>query len=206
MEKKPDEALSLILTELAQKHHNLRLSAPNGFSAVYFVNEKPFSSFDPREFLNLSSAFTLMEAVATCFPVQSQRDADQFLSYLLGFGPSWENYATGTRYLYQEKDSVSCMFSNKHYYEIGNVLNQALCNKGERSESEKLGLIFHSQFASLIEQCHWTRKFSITKDGALEKGLHMTGTGQAFDGLTARTDYFKKSYTLKKWVMKTYFS
>lgn len=203
IEESVDDKVFSILTDLAEEHPDLYLDAPKGSGKVYFVNEKPFSFFDPREFLNLSPKVSLRDAVATCFSRQGQRDADQFLSYLLGFGPSWETYAIYTSYLDQERNSVSCVFKRKHYFEIGNVLKQSLFKEDKsKSEIEKLGFTFHSQFASLIGRCDLNKENS----SAIEAMLAKTGTKQAFDGLTARTDYFKKSYTLKKWVMDTYFS
>ncbi len=208
IETKPDKELFSILKDLTEdKELDLCLRESDGSSPVYFVNENPFPSFNPREFLNLSPNVTLTQAVADCFSAQGQRDADQFLSYLLGFGPSWETYANNARYLYEEKDSVSCIFSKNHYYDIGKVLNQALFKKEEvQSEIESLGFTFHTQIASLIEKGRWEKKESLAeKKTILEQRLSKTGTNQILDGLTARTDYFKKSYTLKKWVMETYF-
>ncbi len=206
IEEELDETLSSILTNLTHAH--LCLKKFNGSRTGYFVNETPLPSFDPRHFLNLSPEVSLTEAVALCFPEQNQRDADQFLSYLLGFGPSWEAYAIHSDYLYQERKAVSCIFNRNHYYEIGKVLNQSLFKKDEvRTEIEKLGFIFHSQLASLIGHCHWIRKDPSAMEGiASMTMLEKTGTRQMLDGLTARTDYFKKSYSLKKWVMETYFS
>ncbi len=204
IETKPEDELFSILKDLADEFgFGFRVTE----GPVYFVNESPCPSFDPREFLNLSREVTLTQAVADCFSAQGQRDADQFLSYLLGFGPSWETYANNARYLYEEKDSVSCIFSKNHYYEIGKVLNQALFKKEEvQSEIENLGFTFHTQIASLIEKGRWEKKESLAeKKTVLEQMLSKTGTNQILDGLTARTDYFKKSYTLKKWVMETYF-
>jgi hypothetical protein len=204
IEIRPDKELLSILTDLANEHSNLCLK--NESSTLYFVNEEPLSSFHPRNFLNLSSEVLLMDAVPLCFSEQGHWEADQFLSYLLGFGPSWEIYATTNDYFYREQDSASCMFNNNHYYEIGNVLNQFLFNKDEdRSEIEKLGFTFHSQLASLIKKHQWKKNVFLEREIAPKTMLSITGTSQALDGLTARTDYFKKSYTLKKRVMETYF-
>lgn len=215
IEQELDEKMFSILKNLTRDYEHLKWKESEGprtgTKAVYFANETPLSSFDPRQFLNLCPEVSLTDAVALCFAKQHLRDADQFLSYLLGFGPSWESHAINADYLGREEKvahskqgSVSCVFKNKHYREIGKALNPML---SEEKEIEKLGFNYHCQFASLIPRSHWLReKPNLMQDVAVDETLDKTGTKQMFDGLTARTEYFKKSYTLKKWVMETYFS
>jgi hypothetical protein len=203
-----NKELLSILIKLVNEKGNLSLKAFSNFDGVYFANEKPFPFFNPRNFLNLSSELSFAEAVAICYPHPGDETC-QCLSYLLGYGPSWETFMSNIGYANEK--SISCIFNKNHYYEIGKVLNQSLFNKVEvRSEIEKLGFSFHSQFASLVEQGRCGKEErSARRDIAAEKikeMLKITGAVQIFDGLTARTDYFKKSYTLKKWVMETYFS
>ena len=198
-----DKELLSVLTNLVKEKDNLFLKAFNNFDGVYFVNENPFPSFNPRNFLNLSSEVSFTKAIAICYPNRGH-ETHQCLSYLLGYGPSWEAFQTNLGY--QEKRSISCIYNSNHYYEIGKVLNQSLFKiEKDKSEIESLGFIFHSQFVSLVEQggCRYAKR-NIAPD-KIKRMLGITGTAQIFDGLTARTDYFKKSYTLKKWVMETYF-
>lgn len=197
----PDKELITHLLNLVPDYPNLCYKPffPNS-SKGYFVNEHPFSSFDPRNFLNLSSQISLMDAVDLCWFLESNSlrnwrpAANQFLAYLLGFGPTWEAFEESPQ------SPVQCYFNKNHYYEIGKVLNQSVFNKNaNRSEIEDLGFAYHSQIALL-------QAGRFEESNVCEKLFYKTGTRCFVGGLAARTEYCKKSYTLKKWVMETYFS
>ena len=136
-----------------------------------------------------------MVAVKLCFPAGFRCGTDQFLSYLLGFGPTYEEFE-GAQW---PQFPVQCYFNKNHYYEIGKVLNQFIFKKEEiRSEIEDLGFAYHSQISLLR-----TGRFEESNVCAIM--FSKTGTRCFVGGVAARTDYIKKSYTLKKWVMETFF-
>jgi hypothetical protein len=194
-----DPALITLLQEISGGHLILREER----SDRYFVNERPLAFFDPHRFLTLLPTVSLAEAVIHYFPRQNQLDSDQMLSYLLGFGPSFEAYATNCSYV-RHSDPVKCCLNENHYYEIGKVLYQHFFHKiGDNLQLATLAFAYHCQVVTLFRRYQWANDQPVRPVHDLLKN---TGTTCFLDGVAARTDYFKKSYTLKEWVMETYFT
>lgn len=169
-------------------------------SALYFVNEHPFPSFDPRSFWPLNPSVSLTEGLKQClnkkFPSVPKV---AMLSYLLGYGPTFEAFMSQLPGPINSRISL-CGLSQIHYCVIGKVLYQHFFHTaGDYLQWVTLGFAYHSQLALL----QLPKRSPVHPVDAL---LHKTGTDCVVDGIGVRTDYFKKSYTLKKWVMETYFS
>jgi hypothetical protein len=171
----------------------------------YFINRAPLSCFDPFKYIQLDPGSELSSIISDIFGSRGSMDTDQLLSYLLGFGPSWEAYAVNEIYG-TEGRQWSCCFTPFHYREIGTVLfRQFFQSEPSPNQAEALGRAYHCQFASIHDRSHYLLiSQARAQTDPVSKLLSSTGTDFFFDGITARTDYFRKSYTLKKWVLQTY--
>ncbi len=169
--------------------------------ACLFINNTPLDCFDPRKFLQLPTGQTLVNAAKESF---SEGD-DQKLSYLFGYGPVWESYQANTGAIIHQgarEGGICCDFTTAHYYELGKVLDEHLKRNASKSDIETLGLAYHNLVDNMIKKDDC---FGKMKSHPIEILLVRTGTSCMYDGLSARTEYFKKNYTLKKWVMETFF-
>ncbi len=108
---------------IANAFPSLKLVETNSWPKYYLINETPIEEFDPRRFLkDLDASYASLELAACfAFPHQDLKKTDQMLSYLLGFGPTWESYANirgglGQR-LYTDFSSES-IFSDEHYLQL----------------------------------------------------------------------------------------
>jgi hypothetical protein len=162
---------------------------------VYLVNEKPLDAFNPRNLLeSLSEGDSLLDALKKAFKGQNHIQADQELSYLLGFGPSWESYTNNIAGAL--KMETSC-FSDSHYRQLGEVLIGNHVVK-DTDDALSVGVTYHRNFKRFL---NGNPRLCKSQFDVL---LQNTETNCVLDGITVRTIYFKKSYTLKKWVMETY--
>ncbi len=192
----PAELFS-ILEEIAGGSLVLR----KDLGGTYFVNEHPLSQFDPRKYLKLPNR-PLIDIAIENFPNQNQLLTDQILSYVLGFGPSWESYSVNCRYI-QNRQVVKCCFSEHHFTQIGRIIYQKLFHKrATYHQAVMLGHAYHCQYVNIIKYREYIYRGHTRSADRL---LNRTGTGGIYDGLALQTDYFKQSYTLKKWVMETFF-
>ncbi|MDP1879683.1 MAG: hypothetical protein Q8K60_01925 [Parachlamydiaceae bacterium] len=183
----------------------------------YFVNEQPLEAFNPRRYLTKllpdKQTNSITEAVTYCFPHQGYLQTDQILSYLLGFGPSWEAYTVhvskfpcNNSIFNQVNDLPFSCFSDAHYFEIGKVLNFLILNTNSINEID-LGKAYLKKLPKLAKkllpkQNSWIE--DQTKYDNDRKNFKNMGINFVFDRITAETDYFKKSYTLRTWVFKTW--
>lgn len=169
---------------------------------AFVVNEAPLEAFNPRRYLEplAQSNISLMEAAIHAFIHQGTPVNDQMLSYLLGFGPSWEAYRNQSSK--RETDfTEQSRFTDAHYAEIGKVLCWALPSVKDEDPT-KVGFAYHMQFSTLLTlRCCNFRGLDQHKPLPISDFLATTGTEGTFDGITARTDYFRRSITLKKLVM-----
>lgn len=92
----------------------------------YLINETPLYEFDPRRFINnLDKNYQSLEAAVTyAFPNQDRVETDKLLSYLLGFGPTWEAYAGISCKRNRKYSNLTTLsvFSEEHYFQLGKVL------------------------------------------------------------------------------------
>lgn len=174
----------------------------------YLVNESPLEAFDPRRYLKRlhpsEDTNSLLTAVQYCFPHQNTPQTDQILSYLLGFGPSWETYATSTSYL--RSDLPESLFSATHYKEIGSVLRDNLPNilqeplQGDFKALD-VGRAYHQQLPTLGVTKAWNFRRAHIED---QERFTIKGIECCTDGIVVRTNYFKKMHTLTQWVTDTF--
>jgi hypothetical protein len=185
-----DPELVQIVEELSRLQR-LKLKIAKG--KLFLANEKPLDAFNPRHYLeSFSDQVPLIEAIEENFTRQQNNNV-QRLSYLLGYGPSWEAFANRINF---HDGRISC-FSASHYKQLGEAL---IANHVVEDSFDPLrvGVTYHCNFKQLINQT------SLLNTHSLFSFLHKTGGGFAIDGIAIRTTYFKKSYTLKKWVLETY--
>lgn len=206
-----EKKLKNILNKI--KNDTLILSKRN--NPQYFVNEQPLEAFNPRRFLEPLSnpQVSLYDAVQFCFANQNQLHTDQMLSYLLGFGPTWEAYSRkGSSGSKHTDIGVPSWFTDSHYQELGKVLLQE-GNGIDIDSNEQNALIagfaYHCQFPHLYKPRRGLKLIEHDArlvDTPFFELCSLTSTACAVDGISIRTEYVKKSYSLKKWTIETYFS
>ena len=111
----------------------------------YLCNEHPLDYFDPRKYIKPemfpAQSNSILEALRLYFPSNHRNDpeADQFLSYLLGYGPSWEDFQRHNGLALSSPDST--IFTEEHYKELGIASGEASPEKyieaGKASSQEK---------------------------------------------------------------------
>jgi hypothetical protein len=166
-------------------------------TALCLANEHPLDLFDPRHFLEpLSDVnISLLDATIDCFIHQGKQQEDQMLSYLLGFGPTFESYR---KHIQKPFIPANSIFSDAHYAELGQVLSSR--------NPARLGFNLHQKHAEIASSK--TEKACTTPynpNSLVEKILSHTGTFHVYDTLSLRTEYSQKSLSLKKWILETYF-
>lgn len=151
----------------------------------FLVNEAPLPQFDPRAYIrDFDKEYrSIGDAVAAAFPSSENQKADQLLSYLLGFGPSWEAYMLNTARLYPytpyENRDIA-IFSDKHYLQLG----KSLAKGKESSDSEYIqqGKDYHGRLSELYKEAQEESK-KLTKSERLQR-------------IKASNAQFKKIYSL----------
>ncbi|MBI3211657.1 MAG: hypothetical protein HYZ47_03105 [Simkania negevensis] len=94
------------------------------FKGYYLSNESPLPPFNPRQYIR-STVFTYpqtIDAIGDCFLKQNTPYYDQFLSYLLGFGPSWEAYEKNKNKTATLPQIDQDVFTDAHYEQLGHAL------------------------------------------------------------------------------------
>lgn len=90
----------------------------------YLSNESPLPFFNPRQYIR-SEVFVYsksIDAIEDCFLKQNKPYYDQFLSYLLGFGPSWEAYEKNKNKTAILPSIGRDVFTDAHYEQLGHAL------------------------------------------------------------------------------------
>jgi hypothetical protein len=106
---------------VAKLNPSCKIARDEDHKYFYLSNESPHPLFDPRKYI-IPKAFTgynsILDAVRSCFLFNHKDDAcaNQFLSYLLGYGPSWEDHQRSNRNSLQPETSI---LSDEHYKELG---------------------------------------------------------------------------------------
>jgi hypothetical protein len=155
----------------------------------FVVNESPLPIFDPRRYL--VNCQSMAEEILTHFPNQNTAVADQRLSYLLGFGPTWEalflhNIHQNRRY------TASKEYQPLHFQQLGESIKRV--SQSPLTE-EELGRSYHGQVVNGEVEPR-----QIESEHVLHL-LFTTGTSQAYDKLSMQTTYFKQSCFLKQHVL-----
>lgn len=126
-----------------------KLTDCHGIEYYCFFNEKPTPQFDPKKYI-LEEHFALFgnnirRATICCFYSNHTESPfyDQFLSYLLGYGP-WEGYYHQS-YPKQDIQPVSIL-SEEHYKELG-----IACGKQSLEEQVKTGREYSSSLLNRNE-------------------------------------------------------
>ena len=162
-----------------------------GARECYIVNEKPLTIFDPRNYLNNYDE-SISKEISNCFPAQNTSRTDQRLSYLLGYGPSWEAlFVNGAHY----SRSSHSEYRFAHFQEIGEVIARGM----NENIFIATGMRYHDGFDKILPKGLLERKKQNCE--TIDDILGKTGTGQIYDGITMRTAYFKNSLCLKSHVL-----
>lgn len=159
---------------------------------ICITNEKPLEAFDPRRFLyplQQDPSISLSDATIYCFNEQYKQNAEQMLSYLLGFGPSWEAYNANAKLNFDPKNSI---FTESHYEELGKIFS--------KDNPIEIGYLFHLKHLS-FHIPHFQ-----PQSNEIKKLLLNTSSSHIIDAVSSQTEYFQKSYTLKKWLLDSYFT
>lgn len=170
-----------------QKHHpKLKFEKERNFG--YLVNEKPLEDFDPRHFVDLSKYKSITEAVMEKFPKQFRLETDQYLSYLLGFGPTWEAYAkgAGVRYMKKPREELSPFFKDRHYFQLGKALGDVD------------GLQAGKNYCLSIRN----ERYVIRDPTEEEKQIAALYMEQIIDSVSIKTDYIQKGIKMRKEILE----
>jgi hypothetical protein len=174
----------------------------------YFVNEKPLPMFDPRRFLILQEGISLADATMESFTsIGKLCHHEQRLSYLLGYGPTWEAYAVNVGALKIQGNFSStgdCCFAKEHYEQMGQVFLKELCPDSS-DEAYTLGLAYHLNFASLIQS--YQRDYEVQYEHyRMGEYIMKVGFFPVISGISVRTEYCRKRVSLTHWIVETYFA
>jgi hypothetical protein len=193
--------------------HLKLIHTPRQLLSTYtLINEAPLPSFNPRKFIK-DSDFNfkdLGEAIVSSWlpTLTSLNDfirRDQFLSYLLGYGPTWETFNCGNRMGYSSAWQASIsennkaqilsvsIFSEEHYLQLGKALHQKEKEK-KSSQRSREELVTAGQDYHLDYRNH-TRANSQSQE---MKTIHTLYTYHVVSELAFQTDYIQKSMLFKK--------
>lgn len=118
----------------------LRFEDASG-GGYFLINEHPLPEFDPRKFIDqFEKKYESIEAaVMHAFPdlgnQETSIESEQLLSYLLGYGPTWEAYR-GVSWLWHMNGGAADdhvketwfkganVFSEEHFLQLGTALSQ----------------------------------------------------------------------------------
>jgi hypothetical protein len=173
--------------EITAYFQNVKFVKERGY--CYVVNESPLPIFDPRHYL--LKCQSIAEEIVAYFPYQEAVRAQQRLSYLLGFGPTWE--ALFLQNIYRNlRMSSSQEYKPEHFQQLGASIKRM--RSSDLPEIE-LGHSYHDQVVQGgIDTTSIESKLA-------DVWLGMTGTRQVYDELSIQTTYFKQSCCLKKYVL-----
>lgn len=155
---------------------------------TYLINENPLASFHPKKYIAGFSG-TIEKAILYAFPHLGLKDTDQRLSYLLGFGPTWEAYAGRNQKKYKDEAQPS-VFTDEHYLELGKVLNPL----GDYHQQVEAGKNHHLHYKE--------HPYLPTKSGPPstdeEKEMDKTYNHFIVDSISIKTPYLQQKIALQK--------
>lgn len=165
----------------------------------YLINENPLREFHPARFIDgfKKKYGCLEDAVIWAFSNQNQMETDQLLSYLLGFGPTWESYAGITRRPYLKSHKICSIFSEQHYFQLGNAIEKVSGNlkKLSRIKYIELGKKHHLNVSSY----NWPSMMSIIVDLPQElQDIERFYMQQMIDKISYQTKYIQKGMSYRK--------
>lgn len=175
---------------------NLALKLPNLSVAVdheycYIINENPLPEFDPRKFIKSFEFTSLKEAACWAFQNRSNPIAVQMLSYLLGYGPTWEAFHAQVPRPAPDK----MIFSDEHYLSLGKAVQHGGTNS--REEFISVGKMYS---AEALKGNRPAYKF----DTAEFSRLHSVYGGHIIAEIPYRTDYLQNSLRYKERLLESY--
>lgn len=157
----------------------------------YLINEKPLAKFDPRKFiLDFDKNYSSIEkAVTYAFPNQMKKDTAKLLSYILGYGPTWEAFN-------RIPSNALSIFTDEHYYQLGKALNE-MDEKSKKKNLSKEELIKKGKNHSLNYQKWWLGSDS----GIIINKLYMY---QVLDEISLQTDYIQTGIKYRKKILNLF--
>ncbi len=155
---------------------------------TYLINENPLASFHPKKYIADFSG-TIEKAILYAFPNLGLKDTDQRLSYLLGFGPTWEAYAGRNQKKYKDEAQPS-VFTDEHYLELGKVLNPL----GDYQQQVEAGKNHHLKYR---EHGYMPTKYGPPSTDE-EKEMDKTYNQFIVDPISFKTPYLQKKIALQK--------
>ncbi|HEX4839841.1 MAG TPA: hypothetical protein VFU89_05320 [Rhabdochlamydiaceae bacterium] len=175
--------------------HFPHIKLVNDTSWHYVVNESPLSIFDPKHYL--INCHSIADEILTYFPKQTNAKADQRLSYLLGYGPTWEALQIKKALFLEDFHQNFRIVPTKeyhplHFQQLGDSIKR---DSNINSTNEEVGRSYHAQ----VVEGKINRKSIQSR--LVMSWLGPTGTGQIFDEFSMQTTYFKQSCFLKKYVL-----
>ncbi len=195
-----------LLKRITKEDSNLLLKEFNtdffGLTRANFclANESPLEIFNPKHFLKPleDKAATLLDTTIDCLIYLKNPTKEQRLSYLLGYGPSWEAFKVHGASPFDSNSDHSA-FSDAHYTELGKVFS--------KNNPKETGLYIHQQQASLAldRRLKKEKPFSFNNNCVVAQIINKTGMGHIYDGISARSEYSQKSLSLQKWLLEKYF-
>ncbi len=156
------------------------------------VNEHPLPEFDPRIFIeNFDQTYTDIATIAAeAFVSQNQLTSDKLLSYLLGFGPSWEAYAGINKMRYLTHHTALTIFSDEHYLQLGKALHAFNPGSSKTAASREACIQAGQQFSINAPNHPWPKfqPFQIPIEQQKIEKLYMQ---HMIDRISFHTDYIQ---------------
>lgn len=178
------------------------------------INNMPHKSFDPKRFLKNLPEKDIEDFIINCFKNQHvDCHADQYLSYLLGYGPTYHAFIAGA-----DSDKIKninskasfedkYVFSDEHYRQMG----KALCapKKDEEDFYEQAFIYYGKEFyqdLNIFPPMDINQKKKIHGSFVNEslETLRKYGACQFCDELSLKTDYWIEGIKLRKRLMNLF--
>lgn len=170
----------------------------------FLVNEQPLPEFDPRAFIR--NFTTISEAVTASFPSNYDQKKDQVLSYVLGFGPTWEAFMLNAAKFEKTQpiDIEASVFTDLHYEQLGKSLAKG-SSSTERTFIDA-GKKYHQSLGALCnkvtsQQQKMTIKEhleSIKEQFTTFKQINDLSMEHIVDDVSLQTDYIQAAIAYRK--------
>jgi hypothetical protein len=194
------EIKDLIIEFVIAFPHLKQVAPVDNYGNFYLINEKPIAEFDPRRFINeFSEEYqNLADAVTYAFPSQDSPKTDKLLSYLLGFGPTWESYAGIGKRMYLKKNTSLSVFSEEHYFQLGEAIyknkNIDTANLTKKQYVEK-----GKKYSLNVQNKEWPNCLTaIMQPSPIEKEIKKLYMEQVIDETSYQTSYIQKGIEYRK--------
>lgn len=194
------EAMLEPFKPLISKLSSIKLSTQDKDDHWYICNESPQADFDPRKYIeNFDRDYhSIEDAAKYAFPHQVETVPEQLLSYILGFGPSWEIFALRFHPLSNFKNNEQSCFSNEHYLELGRAITP------NPQQVPKEQLVANGKKYSLA-RINEKRTRDIYKGSeALFEQMESLYLNQQVDDVSFKTDYIQKSMECRRRILSAF--